>query len=232
MQTPVRALTLLTALLGATACDEPTAPGGFEFIIQVKAISEPDAPADPTGPARAPGVSAIDIDEAVVVFGGFRLESNEDPTDFVLDEPEVVPLRLGGEPTLVFAPEVPEGEYRALEVFLDELDMAEPDEATLIDVFPRLEGISLLVAGELTRNGVAELFEFTAPLGSAGRLEFQRPRTFSTDAVALPIYTVLFDLDQWFEDSPGVLLDPNDEADGEAIETSIAQSMRVVSGGG
>lgn len=232
MQIPARSLALVTALLGATACSEPTGPSGFEFLIQVRAVSEPDAPADATGPARAPGVSAIEIQEAVVVFGGFRLEPNEDPTDFVLDESEVVPLRLDGGPTLVFAPAVPEGEYRAIEVFLDELDPAAPGDATLIDVFPRLEGVSLLVAGEVTRNGVAELFEFSAPLASDVRLEFPRPRTFSSDAIALPVYTVLFALDQWFQGAPGVFLDPNDEADRQAIEASIAESMQVVSGGG
>lgn len=232
MQTSARVLAAMMALVGATACDEPTAPSGFEFLIQVRAISEADAPADTTGASRAPGISAIDIDEAVVVFGGFRLEPSQDSTDVVFDESEVVPLRLGGEPTLVFAPAVPEGVYRAIEVFLDELETAVPEEATLIDVFPRLEGISILVAGELTRSGAAETFEFTAPLASDVRLEFQRPRTFSADAVALPVYTVSFDLDQWFEGPAGVFLDPNDEADREAIEASIAESMQVVSSSG
>lgn len=228
MQIPVRVLAVIIAVLGTAACNDPTGPSGFEFLIQVRTLAEPDAPSGVIGPARAPGITAIDIDEVVLVFGGFRLEREEDGSDFVLDESVVVPLRLGGEPTLVFAPSVPEGEYRALEVFLDELETEVPAEASLIDVFPRLEGMSVLIAGELTRDGEPEPFLFTSTLGSDVRLDFPRPRTFSADALALPVYSVTFDVARWFDAELDAILDPNDEADRAAIEAAIAESMQVV----
>ncbi len=228
-----RTALLALALVAWTGCDDPTGPSGFEFIVQVRAISQPTAPQSQVGPARADGVESIDIEEAVVVLDGLTLDGSGTATaDWTLDQTVVVPLRLSGNPTLVFAPAADEGEYEGISIVVDELEREDPAEASLIDVFPRLDGVSVLVRGQLVRNGVPEEFLFTTAASGVGRLDFAQPRRFSAQSAAIAVYTVRFDLDKWIESPGGVLLDPNDPADREAIEASILESIDIVSGGG
>lgn len=231
---PAPRIALLATLLAAAGCDDFTGPSGFEFLVQVRAVSQPTAPGGQTAPARAEGVERIDIQEAVVVLSGLTLDgsSRTNTLDWTLDQTVVVPLRLGGDATLAFAPAAAEGEYEGLRIAVEELNLEDPDEAELIDAFPRMEALSVLVSGEILRNGVLEEFIFTTAATGTGELVFRRPRTFSAESAAIAVYTVLFDLDRWFETAGGILLDPNDPADREAIEASILGTMELVSGSG
>lgn len=226
---------LVATLLAIVGCDDPTGPGGFEFLIQVRAVPPPTAPTGQTGPAPAPGVlDGIEIEQAVVVFGGLTLEGStrNNTMDWSLDETVVLPLRLSGEPTRAFAPAADDGEYVGLRVNVHKLDSSDPQEAALADVFPRLDGLSVLVEGQTLQGGTTEDFAFSTSVAAEERLEFSHPRRFSSEGAAIPVYTVLFDLGRWFETAGGLVLDPNDEADRAAIEESILGSMEVVAGSG
>lgn len=232
---PVRSLLLPALLLSVGGCDGPTGPSNFGFLVQVRAVSAPTAPGGQTGPSPAPGVlDDVEIDQAVVVFGGLTLEgtSRTNTADWNLDETVVVPLRLSGEPTLAFAPATDGGEYEGLRVNVDKLDSSDPDEAALIEIFPRMEGLSVSVEGTTLQGGISEPFSFTTSVPAEHRLGFSQPRRFSSEGASRPVYTVLFHLDRWFETAGGLVLDPNDEGDHAAIEESILGSMEVVAGGG
>lgn len=234
MPTPVTTRLLLVAcLLGVTGCDDPSGPSGFEFLVQVRAVSAPTGPDGRSGPSPVPGVlDGIEIEQAVVVFGGLTLEGSDrtNTPDWGHQETVVVPLRLSGDPTLAFAPAIGDGEYGALRVNVNRLDADDPEEAALVEVFPRLEGLSLLVEGTTMRGDISEDFVFRTSIPGEGRLEFSQPRRFDSESAALPVYTVLFDLDRWFETAGGLVLDPNDEDDRAAIEESILGTMQVVVG--
>lgn len=220
--------------LAVVGCDDPTGPSGFEFLVQVRAVSEPVAPSEQSAPARAEGVESIDVEEAVIALAGLTLDGSENTNtpDWTLDQTVVVPLRLAGEPTLAFAPAADEGEYKGLRIAIDELEPDKPQEATLIDVFPRLEGLSILVWGTVVRDGIPEEFLFRTAANTVEELQFARPRRFTSESAAIAVFTVRFNLDAWFETPGGILLDPNDPADKEAIDASLLESMEIVTGSG
>lgn len=232
---PVRSLLLPTLLLSVGGCDGPTGPGGFGFLVQAQAVSAPTEPLGQTGPSPAPGVlDDVEIDRAVVVFGGLTLEgtSRTNTADWNLDETVVFPLRLSGEPTLAFSPATDGGEYEGLRVNVDKLDSSDPDEAALIEIFPRMNGLSVRVDGTTLQDEISEPFSFTTSAPAEHGLQFSQPRRFPDEGVSRPVYTVLFHLDRWFETAGGLVLDPNDEGDRAAIEESILGSMEIVAGGG
>lgn len=229
-------LLLAGLALGLAGCEDPTGPPQVALLLQVRAMRAPTVP--PSGsatpsPARAPGIETIDITEAVLVFGGLGLEGAgiDGTVDWRLEETVVVPLRLSGDPTLALSTPVPQGEYAVLEVFLDHLDPGVAADEEVIDVFPRLEGAGVLVSGTLTRDGVEEIFTFTAPIAVREEFMFPAPRRFSQTFRSAALYTLNVDMDQWFAAEFGELFDPTDPADQAAIRTAIEGSMELIQGG-
>lgn len=226
---------LAAITLGLLACEDPTGPPGIALLLQVEVISSAAAPgaSSPAGaPAAAPGIESIDVDEVALAIGGLELIAStiNGTENFLLEEPVVVPLRLSGDPTLALSTPVPTDEYQAIDVFVDKLDPGVPADDVLIDVFPSLEGASVLIRGSLVRDGVSELFEFTSPLSARRQYMFPAARRFSSTFRSVALYTLEIELDGWFDAGFGELLDPNDAADQAAIEANISASFEVVQG--
>ena len=178
----------------------------------------------------APGITSIDIGEAVVVLGGLKLETAglDQTVDWIFAESVVIPLDLAGEPTLAFDTDIPPGIYKELEVSIDKLEIGHPEEQALIDLWPSLADASVLVTGEVVRNGTPEAFEFTAPLDIDMELPFATPLTVTEDDILVTLVSLDFDLSQWFVAAAGGTLDPNDPADQSGIEAAITGSIEVV----
>lgn len=224
-------LLLLAGLtVGVTSCQDPTGPDGIALLLQVEVLST--AGASYASAPTAPGVESIELNEVAIAIGGLELIAStiNGTADFLLEEPVVVPLRLSGDPTLAISTPLPPDEFRALDVFIDKLDPGVPADDVLIDVFPSLEGASILIRGTLVRDGVEELFTFTSPLGTRKQYEFPAARRFSGTFRSVALYTLNVDIDGWFDAGQGALLDPTDPADQATIETYIAASMEVVQG--
>lgn len=226
---------LACVILGLVACEDPTGPPGIALLLQVEVISAAGAPATVSsarGPASAPGIESVDMNEVALAIGGLELTAStiNGREDFLLEEPVVVPLRLSGNPTLALSTPVPTDEYEAIDVFVDKLDPGVPADDVLIEVFPSLEGASVLIRGTLVRDGVEELFAFTSPLSARRQYVFPAPRRFSSTFRSVALYTLTVDLDGWFDAGLGELLDPNDPADQAAIEANIAASLELVQG--
>jgi len=223
----------VAVLLGSTligACSDSLAPTGeHQLQVQVSAALA-QAPAAASGPTLAPGISSVEITEAVVVLGGLKLETAglDQTVDWVLEESVVVPLDLTGQPTLAFDRNVPPGTYKELEISIDKLEVGHPEEQALIDLRTSLADVSVLVAGQILRNGTPEAFEFTAPLDIDLELPFSSALTVSEDDLFVALVSLEFDLSEWFVASGGGILDPSDPGDRSAIEAAITASIEVV----
>lgn len=228
-------LLLGCAALGLVACEDPTAPPGIALLLQVEVISAADAPASGSSagaPAAAPGIESLDVGEVALAIGGLELTAStiNGREDFLLEEPVVVPLRLSGDPTLALSTPVPTDEYEAIDVFVDKLDPGVPADDVLIEVFPSLEGASVLIRGTLIRDGIEEQFVFTSALAARRKYTFPAPRRFSSTFRSVALYTLTVNLDGWFDAGLGEFLDPNDPADLPSIEANILASMELIQG--
>ncbi len=216
------------ALIGG--CSDAVGPTGqHQLQVQVRA-SQTSALATASGRLLAPGITSIEIGEAVLVLGGLKLETAglDQTVDWIFERSVVVPLDLAGEPTLAFDTDVPSGIYKELEVSIDKLEIGHPEEQALIDLWPRLADASVLVTGEVVRNGTPEAFEFTAPLDIDMELVFATPLSVTENEILVTLVSLDFDLSQWFVGSGGGTLDPNDPADQSGIEAAITGSIEVV----
>ncbi|NNF12775.1 MAG: hypothetical protein HKN72_06115 [Gemmatimonadetes bacterium] len=228
-------LLLAVLTLGLAACEDATGPPGIALLLQVEVISSAAAPTGVSparGPAPAPGIESIDIGEVALALGGLELTAStiNGREDFLLEEPVVVPLRLSGDPTLALSTPVPTDEYQSIDVFVDKLDPGVPADDVLIEVFPSLEGASVLIRGTFVRDGVEELFAFSSPLSARRQYVFPAPRRFSSTFRSVALYTLTIELDGWFDAGFGELLDPTDPADQADIEANISASLELVQG--
>ena len=197
--------------------------------MQVRAL-QASAPATAAGPALASGVASVEITEAVLVLGGLKLETAglDQTVDWIFEESVVISLDLEGQPTLAFDTDIPPGTYKELEVSIDKLEVGHPDEQALIDLRPSLADASVLVTGEILRDGTLEGFEFTAALDIDMELPFAAPLSVTDEDVLITLVSLNLDLSQWFVAAAGGTLDPNDPADQSGIEAAITGSIEVV----
>ncbi len=206
-------------------CSDSTGPeGDHPFQLRVRTTPSLSPPTPPAG--QAPGVEIIEVDQAFVVLGGFKLETAgvDENEDWKVEESVVIPLDLTGQTSLAYDAEVPPGTYKELEVSVDKLEAGNPEEAPLIAGYPDLEEVSVRVTGNLVRNGTSEAFVFSAPIDIDAEITFPSPIVMD-DGAAATIVSVVFDMGMWFESEAGAQLDPNDPGDHSAIEDAIERSI-------
>lgn len=224
----IATLATVAALATLSGCSDGTGPEGErELQLRVRVTGSPSLAG---GPAAAPGIAAIQVQQAVLVLGGLKLETAgvDQTVDWTLDESIVLRLDLDGDPTLAFDTDVPPGTYKELEVSIDKLEIGHPREQLLINAWPALADASVLVSGTLTRNGSAEPFTFTAALDIDLELLFPTPVRFSGEDTDPTLISMTLDLSRWFRSLSGAGLDPNDPADRSEIEAAISRSIEVI----
>jgi len=196
--------------------------------VEVRSSQPPVAPG--AADALAPGISSIEIQDAILVLGGLKLETAgiDDTVDWELKESVVIPLDLAGNPTLAFDADVPPGTYKELEISIDKLEVGHPTEQVLIELWPTMADASVEAEGVLLRNGVEEPFRFNAALDIDMELDFPTPFTILEGQEAVTVVSLSIDLSEWFLDEHGVVLDPNDSQDRSEIEAAITRSIEVV----
>ena len=216
-----------SALIGG--CSDTIGPSGqhqLQVDVQVTA-----APTSSARLAPASGVTSVEIERAILVLGGLKLETAgvDETVDWTLEQSVVIELNLTGEPTLAFDTDVTAGYYKELEVSIDKLEVGHPDEQALIDEWLMLEDASVFVEGVLDRDGSSEDFAFTAPLDIDLELPlFLEPRRIDGEGAEVTVVSLNIEISSWFEASGGGILDPNDPASGSDIEASIQQSIDVL----
>ena len=133
--------------------------------------------------------------------------------------PILLTLPLGTDSALrAFSVTVPAGSYSEVEF---EIHKPSPsDDAAFIQANPAFAGVSVRIAG--TYNDAA--FDFVSDLEAEEEIHFSSPLVVAESART--DLTLSVDLDHWFRDAGGALLDPASAARGAANENVVKDNIR------
>lgn len=133
--------------------------------------------------------------------------------------PILLSLPLGTDSALrAFSVTVPAGTYSEVEFEIHKPSAS--DDAAFIQANPTFADVSVHVAG--TYNGAA--FDFVSDLQAKQELHFATPLVVA-DSAATDL-TLSVDLDNWFRDAGGALVDPGTAAKGAANENLVKDNIR------
>jgi hypothetical protein len=130
-----------------------------------------------------------------------------------------LPLGLGAAQVLT-AP-VAAGTYDEIEFEIHPPSDDDASDAAFEQAHPELDGLSIKVIG--TYNG--EEFTYTSNLDAKQEIELSPPLVASDTSSA--DLTLLVDLDKWFRDSGGLLVDPATAAPGQANASLVSDNIRA-----
>lgn len=239
---------LAIAALGA--CDDSsTAPEGNVPVSLSVALAPSAAPAGalsmdgwgspPVSRAQTftDGTNELVLDEVTIVLSEVELENifeddcedgegfDDDCEEFETG-PFLLELPLDGSVETVLSVDVPVGSYDELEFEIDALDDDDDREIELLRDNPEFDDISIRVVG--TWNG--EPFTFTTDVEAEQELDLSPPLEVNDGDNPMNL-TLQFDLDMWFRDLSGDLIDPNTAGDDgeneEIVEDNIEESFEL-----
>jgi hypothetical protein len=202
--------------------------GTHQLQVSVSVVNgQAAAPALPSASSQGSAATMVQVDSATFVLGGIKLETAglDATVDWIFEHSVVIPLDFTGTPTLAFDTDVTPGIYKEVEVSVDKLEIGNPAEEPLIELWPRLADASVLVVGTVTRDGGApEAFTFTAPLDIDLELPFDAPVEYTADDNPVTVVELTIDVSGWFAGT-GDMLDPTDPANTSDIEGNIQASL-------
>ncbi len=169
------------------------------------------------------GADFVTITSARVVIEKIRFESIVDDTlDFRFRQPFVRDLALNNAANVIETVQVPFGTYKESEIEIDDL---EPEDGDVYQQNPELQQRSILIKGFL--NGDPnQTFVFASHLSEEQEREFDPPLVLDENTPNTSV--VLFiNMDSWFVDRDGNLLDPRAPANFSVIEDNIKASIEV-----
>lgn len=233
--------TMFTAMLAgfgllASACSDGTGPGNGMAQATLSFITRA-APA-PTAMATLnalqdetllDGQNTLVITSAEVVLREIELKQIDASCDQAVNDddceefevgPVLLDLPLDGQVDQALAIDVPPGTYRELEFEIHKVTSDEED-AAFRAVHPDMEGVSIRVMG--TYNGNA--FIYTTDLDVEQEFDFTEPLVVDENTTSINV-TVLLDVDAWFRDGAGTLVDPATGNKGEANEGLIKENIK------
>jgi hypothetical protein len=200
----------------ATKVSAPAASTGAAFAM----VSTPETFTD--------GTNTLVINKVELVLREIELRRTgaAECADGVSDDCEE--LEIG--PVLVDVPLGTPGAARSFSVQIApgsydkvEFEIHKPsssDDAGFIQANPAFNGTSVLVTG--TYNGAA--FEYASDLN--GKMEFDLNPALVANETAASDLTLFLDLDKWFRDSTGGLVDPATANQGGANEVLVEQNIQ------
>ena len=130
--------------------------------------------------------------------------------------PVLVDLPLSAGATQVFSVEVPAGTYDRVEY---KIHRPSSRDTALVAAHPGFDGVSIKVTG--TYNGVA--FTYVTGLEAEQENELNPPLTVATTGAT--DLTLLMDIDKWFRDGAGKLVDPTTATAGGANEALVRTNI-------
>jgi len=222
------------ALLSAGCGDSgsPTSNPQVNFNLATRA-----APASAAGAALSvttpesftDGTNTLVLNQVDLVLREIELRRSEvtiscgeSPSDDACEKLELGPillnLPLGVGAARAFSVTVPPGTYD--EVAFEIHRPSSSDDAAFIQANPDFDGVSIHVSG--TFNGTP--FDFVSDLNSEEEISLTPPLTIiETAATDL---TLFVNLDTWFRDAAGSLIDPATAAKGQANEDVVKENIR------
>ncbi len=197
----------------------PSSSSGSAIKISIRTI----AATNPSGNRAALQVQAdsVTITSVRFVIDEIELESSlGDSLDFELEQPFVRDLMLSAGLQEIETVPVPAGSYKELEVEIDELNASD---GPVYTANPELQDRSILVKG-FFNNTPSDTFQFATDLEEEFEQEFDPPIVIDGTTPATNI-VVTININSWFFDENGNLLDPRLPQNQSAIEGNIKKSI-------
>ena len=131
-----------------------------------------------------------------------------------------LPLGAGGAAHSFSVP-ITAGSYGAVEFEIHPASHDDTPDAAFVQAHPDFAGVSVQVDG--TFNGVG--FTYTSDLSAEEEIELNPPLTVAESATA--DLTLMVDLDRWFRDGAGLLVDPATANAGLPNESLVESNIRA-----
>ena len=231
--------TLLAAMaLVASGCGDagnsPTTDPQVNFNVATRSAAAAVAAAAPSFSVAAPesftdGTNPLIIDRVDLVLREIELKRSEattdcgeSPEDDACEKLELGPILLslplgtaGAE--RAFSVTVAPGTYREVEFEIHK--PSHDDDAAFVQANPEFDGVSVKVTG--TYNG--EPFDFVSDLNAEQEIELNPPLVV-TESAATDL-TLFIDLDGWFRDAGGTLVNPTTAGSGQSNENLVKENI-------
>lgn len=150
-------------------------------------------------------------------------DGEDDDCEEVEIGPLLVRLTLDGSIQTVVTSDVPEGRYEEVEFELHEVSSDDDQDADFVAEHPEFNHISVRVRGTYNQS----TFTFTSDVSAEQELEFEPPLEVAEGEPANVTITV--DVNSWFRDGSGTLIDPDTAGDDgpneDIVEDNIARSF-------
>jgi len=226
---------LATTVLAACDAGGPstTAQLSFSVATQPAAAAAPALATAGTSETFTDGSNTLVIDRVQLVLREIELkrvestttcgDSGHDGCEELELGPILLDLPLGGSGGAAHSFTVPvaAGSYDEVEFKIHPPSNDDAPEAAFVQAHPDFAGVSVQVDG--TFNGVG--FTYTSDLSAEEELELSPPLAVTESASA--DLTLMVDLDRWFRDGAGLLVDPATANAGLANATLVEGNIRA-----
>ena len=226
---------LATAAALSSACDSgsPTTDPQLNFNVATRSTAATAAGASLSVSAPetfTDGANTLVIDRVDLVLREIELRRStasadcaESQTEDSCEKLEIGPVLLSlpvgvGGATRAFSVTITPGSYDKVEFEIHKPSSS--DDAAFVQAHPELDGVSVHVTGSY--NG--QPFDFRSDLDAEEELALTPPLVV-TDSGATDL-TMFVDLDGWFRDAGGSLIDPTTAASGHENEDTVKQNIQ------
>jgi hypothetical protein len=239
MPRPVHAFAAIAAAAAVAACGDSGSPSSQPQVNFSVATRPATAPANSTALAVAgtpetftDGTNTLVINQVQLVLREIELKPVEETTACSGTEqdgceklelgPLLLDLPLGGTggAAHTFSVPVAAGSYDEIEFQIHTPSDGDASDAGFVQAHPDFAGVSVKVDG--TFNGQA--FTYVSDLEAEEEIELSPPLV-ATESAATDL-TLFVDLDRWFRDGGGSLVDPSSANAGQANEALVDGNIR------
>jgi len=238
-RTAFRTAAGLAAIASIAACgdsDGPSTGGQVNFNVATKAATTAAAGSASLVTGGTPetftdGTNTLVINQVQIVLREIELKRAEatvncgessggDACERLELGPILLDLPLGGTggAARTFSAPVAPGTYSEIEFQIHK--PSHDEDAAFVQAHPDFDGVSVKVTG--TYNGAA--FAFTTALDAEEEIELNPPLV-TTETAATDL-TLFVDLDRWFRDGAGSLVDPESANVGNANESLVENNIK------
>ena len=166
-----------------------------------------------------------DADEACRNDDDGEGERDDDDCEELEEGPVLVELPLDNDqPAVVLETRLPEGLWKEVEFEVHKLEREDDEDAAFLDETGFPEGVSIRVTGTWTpAGGDAQSFTFISDLNEEQEIEFASPIEVTADSPKNVTFRV--NVDRWFRQSNGTLVNPAEGNDGGQYEDLIEENI-------
>lgn len=230
------ALVLWPAFCLLLACGNSTGPtGNTPMSLSFKVLRGPSAKPLAVGLTDAHG-NALEIATAEMVLRKIEFEQDgkdsddreeHDDCEKVEEGPFLVSLPIEATtPVVVLDRQLPAGMWEEIEFEVHKVERGDPADDAFLDATGFPENVSIRVTGTWTPSGGSSVaFTFTTDLNAEQEIEFKPPLEVQEGETKNVTFTV--DLNHWFRNADGLLIDPGSANEGGANEHLVENNIKT-----